>query len=323
VGRRRLRWVVLAAVAAVAAGLWFFHAGAEVEVAVPEKATAADVARILKQNNVMSSPRSFRILAKVLRLDRKLKPGVYRMREGMSSLAAVYRLYRGANEFVHVTVPEGWRLEQIAERLDGLGVTSGSDFLAYAKSRHWEGFLFPTTYFLTKDMPPEAVARLMREEFDRQVLPVYKASGRSLDLDKVVTLASIIERETTIDKERPIVASVYYNRFARSKRLEADPTVQYALGHWKKGLTLKDLQIPSPYNTYLHSGMPPAPICSPGLPSIKATLYPERTDYLYFMADYKGGNTFQKTYEEFLQAKAQAKKELRHQKQELTKKRNN
>ena len=149
----------------------------------------------------------------------------------------------------------------------------------------------------------------MREEFDRQVLPVYRASGRSLDVDKVVTLASIIERETTMDRERPIIASVYYNRFARSMRLEADPTVQYALGHWKKGLTLKDLQVDSPYNTYMHRGMPPAPICSPGLASIKATLYPDRTNYLYFMADYRGGHTFQSTYDEFLKAKAAAKKE--------------
>jgi len=286
-------------------------------VRVPEGATAAQVAQILHREGVLQWTTGFRLLARLSHLDRKLKPGSYRLRRHMSSLEAIARLYRGDTDYIRVILPEGWRAEQIAQRLQELGVSDEKAFLNYVRSQQWEGYLFPATYHLSRGMSAQAVARLLREEFDRQVLPLYKASGRELDLDKVVTLASIIEREAVLDEEKPIVASVYYNRFARNMRLEADPTVQFALGHWKKGLSYDDLRVDSPYNTYLHSGMPPGPICNPGLKAIRAALYPARTKYLYFVADYKGGHTFHETHTEFLKAKAEAKKELKRQKQEL------
>lgn len=320
--RRRPRLLATAAFFLVlAVSVWLAFSGAAVEVRIPGGASARDVAELLREEGVLRVTTPFRILAKLSGLDRKLKPGTYQLRRNMASLEVILRLYRGGADFVRVTVPEGWRMEQIAERLEQSGVAPAQDFLRACRVRQWEGFLFPTTYHLKKDMPAESVARLMREEFDRQVLPVFRASGRSLDLDKVVTLASIIEREAVLDSEKPVIASVYFNRFARNMKLEADPTVQFALGRWKKGLTFKDLQIESPYNTYLHTGMPPAPICNPGLHSIQAVLYPEVTRYLYFMADYKGGHTFQTNYADFLKAKEAAKKELKRQKEELKKKR--
>lgn len=297
--------------------LWLAFSGAAVEVRIPEGASGREVAALLEREGVLRFTVGFRILAQLSGMDRSLKPGTYRLRHNMASLEAIWRLNQGGADFIKVTIPEGWRLEQVADRLEEAGVTPGSAFAAFAKAQQWEGFLFPTTYHLKRGMAPESVARLMREEFDRQVLSVYRASGRSLDLDKVVTLASIIEREAILDAEKPVIASVYFNRFARSMRLEADPTVQYGLGRWKKGLTLKDLEVDSPYNTYRHTGMPPAPICSPGLASIKAALFPERTQYLYFVADYKGAHTFHRTHADFLKAKAEAKKELRRQKDEL------
>lgn len=306
--------------AALAAGGVFFSTGAVVEVEIPEGASGQQVARILEAKRVLWSSVGFTAINRLTRLDRKLKPGKYLLRERMLAAEAIYRLVRGGADYVRVTIPEGWRLEQIGDRLEASSVTSGPQFLSFAKSQQWEGYLFPTTYYLSKNMPAEAVARLMREEFDRQVLPVYKASGSPLDLDKVVVMASIIEREAVMDDEKPVVSSVYYNRFAHGMRLEADPTVQYALGHWKKGLTYKDLEIGSPFNTYKNNGMPPAPICSPGLASIKAALLPARTPYIYFVADYKGGHTFHVTHDEFLKAKTAAKKELARQKEELRRK---
>ena len=310
---------------ALVIGLWVMFAGAPVEVNIPEGAKARDVAQLLKEDGVLRLTTPFRLLAKLTGLHRHLKPGHYQLRHNMSSPEVIWRLVHGGGaDFIRVTIPEGWRMEQIAERLEESGVTQASEFEALVREQGQEGYLFPTTYYLSKAMPAAAVAKVMRAEFEKQVIPVYRASGRSLDIDKVVTLASIIEREAVIDSEKPTIASVYFNRFAHGMKLEADPTVQYALGnpksYWKKGLTLKDLQIDSPYNTYQHTGMPPAPICNPGLHSIQAVLYPQRTDYVFFMADYKGGHTFQSNYADFLKAKEAAKRELKHQKEELKRK---
>jgi len=302
-------------------GVWLAFSGAPVEIRIPERASAHEVALLLNDEGVLRITTPFRILAKLTGLHRKLKPGVYQLRHNMSSPEVIWRLVRGGSQdFVKVTIPEGWRMEQIADRLQESGVTSGPEFLKFARGQQWEGFLFPTTYHFSQGMPAETVARLMRQEFDKQVLPVVSASKRELDLDKIVTLASILEREAVLDAEKPVIASVYFNRFAHGMKLEADPTVQYALGHWKKGLTLKDLKIDSPFNTYQHTGMPPAPISNPGLNSIRAVLYPERTDYIFFVADYKGGHTFQPDYKTFLKAKEASKKELKRQKDEIKKK---
>jgi UPF0755 protein len=173
-----------------------------------------------------------------------------------------------------------------------------------------EGFLFPDTYRLEIDATAEDLAFMMVANFDRRVEPGLRVEMQStgLALVEAVILASIVEREAVLAEERPLIASVFLNRLGRGMRLETDPTVQYALGRqadggwWKSPLSLADLQIDSPFNTYLHAGLPPAPICSPGVASLEAVARPAESDYLFFRAacDGSGRHFFSRTLEEHM-----------------------
>ncbi|MBI4386750.1 MAG: endolytic transglycosylase MltG [Elusimicrobia bacterium] len=295
--------------AALVAAAWFFRSGSVVEVEIPAGQSAGEIASLLRRYGVLSYSQGFKALASLTGLDRDLKPGVYRLRRHMTSIDALLRLTRYKPEYAKIVVPEGFCARQIAERLEANGVTSAGAFMEYAQAHRLEGYLFPTTYYFNRGMKAEDVAQHMVREFRKVVEPDARAVVHRLNFDQIVILASILEREAVQAEEKPMIAAVYLNRLAKRKPLEADPTVQYALGHWKKGLTLKDLQVVSPYNTYAHYGLPPGPICSPGLDSIRAVLQPARTDAIYFVADNTGGHTFNATYEEHLKAKQKAKRE--------------
>ena len=299
---------------------WLFRVGAEATVTLPSGAGARETARILRQEGIIASPRTFRLLAKLTLLDRQLKPGTFRLRRHMSSVEVLWRLTHGRPDFIKVVIPEGFNATQIADRLGASGVTAAEGFEAFTRANRLEGYLFPTTYFLSASMEPEAVARLMHAEFERMAEPLYRrgAQNTRLTLEQVVTLASIVEREAVHPQEKPMIAAVYLNRLRKRMRLEADPTVQYALsllpggtGHWKRGLSKKDLQIDSPYNTYLQFGLPPGPICSPSTASVEAVMEPSPTDALYFVSDANGGHTFSASYDEHLKAVHQLRRELR------------
>lgn len=300
---------------------WLFRAGPEVVVEIPTGAGGSEVAQLLKESGVLRTAFLFKALAALTRLDRNIKPGIYHLRQDISSPEILWRLYWGGKvQFIKFTVPEGWRATQMAERLEALEITSEREFLRYVKDRKLEGYLFPTTYHLEKKMLAEQVAFIMHQEFQKKVLPHVRAANSRLNLHEIVTLASIVEREAEKSGEMPMIAAVYLNRLTKRRLLEADPTVQYSLGYWKQGLTFKDLKMVSPYNTYLFPGLPPGPICSPGLKSIFAVLNPAPIKALYFVADNRGGHTFHLTYEEHLKAKRKAKEELRRLKKEQNKK---
>ncbi|MBI4248252.1 MAG: endolytic transglycosylase MltG [Elusimicrobia bacterium] len=292
----------------LAAALWLRN-GPEVEVIIPTGASAQRISEILGQNKVIRFPAAFKAMALFSRLDRSLKPGEYVLNEGMLSPVVLWKLLRGGRDYIRVTIPEGWRVEQIGERLENLDIAPQTEFVRYVYSRDWEGYLFPATYFLSKSMPAAKVARIMHEEFLDKVLPAFYRARASHPLQQVVILASIVEREAVRQDEKPVIASVYLNRLRKRMNLEADPTVQYALGYWKKGLTLEDLKYPSPFNTYLYGGLPPRPICNPGFASIAGVLYPQPTEALYFVADNTGGHTFSQSFENHLRAKSRAKQE--------------
>ncbi|MBI4345996.1 MAG: endolytic transglycosylase MltG [Elusimicrobia bacterium] len=304
-----------AAAAALLIGLsfWLFRVGEGVSVTLPAKATARETARILHEEGVIGSPMAFRVLAAITRLDRQLKPGTFRLRKLMSSPEVLWRLTYGRAELVKVVIPEGFSARQIAERLEAAGVTKAKDFEDYVRANRLEGHIFPTTYFFSSGMEGSTVAHLMHEQFKRDVDPIFQqlGPGSRLSREQAVTLASIVEREAVLAREKPLIAAVYLNRLQRRMRLEADPTVQFAVGHWKKNLNYRDLKIDSPYNTYLHFGLPPGPICSPGAASIEAVLRPATTDALYFVADATGGHTFSVNYDDHLKAVAQLRRELR------------
>jgi UPF0755 protein len=296
-----------------------------VVVHVDQGDSAATIGRKLEQSGVIDSARLFRVLASLMGVGAKLEAGDYEFHKGESAAVAVQRISQGITASRIVTIPEGLRAEEIGALLERTGVVSAQDFRntlaeqytasfleALPPGSGLEGFLFPATYGLPAQIAPHQVVQQLVAAFDEryraQIQPLLASSNLSL-LD-AVTLASIVEREARLPEERPIIASVFLNRLAAGMALQADPTIQYALGsdpasaarfgYWKRDLTLADLAIDSPYNTYVHAGLPPGPIANPGLDSILAVLKPAQTDYLYFVARPDGSHAFAATLEEHL-----------------------
>jgi UPF0755 protein len=265
------------------------------------------------------------VLAALEGYDQKLVAGDYEFEKGMPTLEVVERIRRGQTAPLVVTIREGLRAEEIAELMESKKVISAEDFLRaieqwyefsflYTKP-YWanlEGYLFPDTYFFHRNMTAEEVVQQILENFDQRFDADLRqeAAVAGLSLRTVLTLASIVEREAQVPEERPIIADVFLKRLRRGMPLEADATVQYALGddpasvakygYWKQELTQADLEVDSPYNTYRNVGLPPGPICNPGLASIQAVIRPAQTDYLYFVARADGSHVFAETMEEHL-----------------------
>ncbi len=322
--RRAAPVVVAAIVAGALAGAWVLRPGEPVEVALAPGSSVRETAALLTEKGVVPSARAFRLAAKLSGADRKLKPGAYKLRRNMWLPSLLRQLEAGGNNDVRVVIPEGFAARQIAERLQADGVCPADGFMRVVAEQRLEGYLFPTTYSFAPSTPPEKAAARMREEFNKRVAPEYDnlQPKPQLTLHQVVTLASIVEREAVLSQERPMIAAVYLNRMRVRMRLEADPTVQYAVAAgkpnwvWKKALTRSDLQNPSPYNTYVHYGLPPGPICSPGLESVRAVLHPAQTDAIFFVADATGGHQFSATLEEHKKAKFHLHRVIRLQKQQ-------
>ncbi len=296
---------VFSAVFILFLSLYFFWPGRPVKISIPEGAGAGKVAAQLKSEGVIISSTWFRVLVKITGTAKRLMPGEYTLRGHMSAEEVLWKLTHSTYvTSVRVVIPEGWRLEQIAERLEANGITPAAKFLELTRAQKLEGYLFPSTYNLKKNMPPQEVVNLLKLEFDRQTAPLFsKGFPQGLDARKVLIIASIVEREAVDDSERPLIAAVYINRYRKGMPLEADPTTQYALGYWKKALTYKDLKFKSPYNTYVVGGLPPGPICNPGYSSIAAAMSPANLDALYFVADRKGKHIFNANFEEHKKAK--------------------
>jgi len=297
--------------------LYLFWPGEPVKVSIPEGAGAGKVAAELKREGVILSATWFRLVVKVTGTGKRIMPGEYALRRHMSAEEALWRLTHSTYvTSIRVVIPEGWRMEQIAERLEANGVTPAAQFLELARAQKLEGYLFPSTYHLKKNMPPQEVINLLKSEFDRQIVPLFsKGFPQGLDEQKTLIIASIVEREAMDDSERPLIAAVYINRYRRRMPLEADPTTQYALGYWKKALTFKDLKFKSPYNTYVVGGLPPGPICNPGYSSIAATLSPANLDALYFVADRKGKHIFNSNFEDHKKAKRRVEEAAKSEQQ--------
>ncbi len=270
----------------------------------------------------------FRGWASLRGMDRDLEAGRYILRSDMSIDQILDTLSKApAVEEVTFTIREGLRLEEVAEQLNQQRIVSNEEFLAalerdYAygllsdrpEAASLEGYLFPDTYTIPRTFTATEVVDFVLKNFDERFTPEMRqwAQDRGMTIYEVVTLASIVEREAVLDEERPIVASVYLNRLEVGMALEADPTVQYALGYheeqgrWWPALFFDELgintlsEVDHPYNTYRHAGLPPGPICSPGLASLRAVVQPTDTDYYYFVAkgDGSGEHAFARTLEE-------------------------
>ncbi|KNZ70200.1 aminodeoxychorismate lyase [Thermincola ferriacetica] len=300
--------------------------GAEIKLTVPTGATTGQIADLLKEKGLIKNSFIFRVYARLHRFDGKLKAGNYTLNTSMSLPQIMSKITGGSVEYITFTIPEGFNTRQIADRLAAKNlinkevffdlVANGDfdyDFLNGLPNneKRLEGYLFPDTYKVTATTTEREIIDMMLARFAREATPEFrqKAQKLGLTLHQAVTLASIVEREAKVDKERPKVAAVFLNRMKKGWKLESCATVQYALGQPKARLLNKDLQIDSPYNTYKYSGLPPTPIASPGRASLQAAVNPANVDYLFFVVSQDGRHVFSRTLAEHNRAKAKYIKE--------------
>lgn len=299
----------------------FGEKGVDVEMSVPEGASGADIIEMLENRGVIEHPLIFKLYASATDMDSKYKCGDFTVNTGYSYIELLNILTSEPNSManrVKITIPEGFEAEQIANAMEQAGVTKADEFLKAVSTDDYdfdfvkdidnkakrkyvlEGYLFPATYTFSKNTPAREVVEEMLSVF-QQIISKYNIE----DIDDTVTLASIIEREAVGDIDRRKVSSVFHNRLQGKDgltKLQSCATVQYVLGERKAVLSEADTRIKSPYNTYIHDGLPVGPIANPGEESIKAAIDPETTDYLYFGLNKNGEHIFSRTYEEHLAA---------------------
>ena len=312
--------LLIAAVAATLAGVaWWWHAAyrdrsvpvVQTRMIVPQGATFSQVARQLAAAGVIDDVLSFRVLARVRGQEADVRAGEYLFSAHQTQDDVLRALVsQGAQVAAWVTIPEGFTNRQVAQRLAEAGVGAAAQFeRAFARdtivvegtrTKSMEGFLFPSTYLLALGASPQQVEGAMTAEFFTN-LP-HDAAARALQLRvsvlQAVTVASLVEREAKAEADRPLIAGVIYNRLHLNVPLEVDATIEYALPEHKRELSYADLKIDSPYNTYLHAGLPPTPIANPGRPSMEAALHPSKTDFLYYVYCGNGRHVFAKTLAE-------------------------
>ena len=271
------------------------------------------VTQVLTGEGIIQDPRHFMLLAWWKGLGKKIQWGDFELSTGLPPATVLDYLATGKTMLKRITIPEGFTLRQITERLALENVVSGADFLKAAEDPKWlaelgvagktlEGYLFPDTYFFHRGMS----VRLIQKRLVKRFQEVYRRSreeapgGLPLGLDKneIVILASIVEKESGLTSERPLIASVFYNRLKKGMALQSDPTVIYGLKDFNGDLTRKHLDTPTPYNTYTRSGLPPGPIANPGEEALRAVLYPARSDYYYFVSKNDGSHYFSRTLQE-------------------------
>lgn len=254
---------------------------------VVEGESTAEIALKLKNQGFVRSPLIFTFYARLTRA--KILPGIYYLKQNMSIPQIIAPMISGNVEEYKITTIEGWRIEEIAQYLEKKGIVSREDFLAVSQGK--EGYLFPDTYRVAKKVTAQELINLFLENF-------YHRTENLKITPEMVTLASIVEREAKREEDRAKIAGVYQNRLDAGMKLDADPTVQYAKGNWEP-LKVSDYKsVDSLYNTYLHAGLPPGPICNPGLASIEAAISPEKSDYYYFFHLADGTTIFSKTQKE-------------------------
>ena len=314
-------------------GIWFVHSipdakdpdsTEEISVEIPEGYGINAIGELLEEKGVISSALKFKLYNRLSGDGAVLNAGTFTLSPSMDLPAIFEKLSSYDVDTMSFTIPEGLTLYQTAAKLADQGLGTYEDFLrafqygeydyAWLENNSLEGYLLPDTYQIpTEEFEEEDIVDFLLSQFEQTVLPIYDSADQSLKdqytLNEILTAASIIERECMKDDERPLVASVIYNRMDQNMKLEMCSTIQYLLlmetGEVKENLLYSDLEIESPYNTYLHFGLPPGPICSPGIASIKAALEPADTDYLFFVvsADLDGSSKFSSNYDDFLDYK--------------------
>lgn len=281
-----------------------------VDVLIPRKSTIAQVSDVLEKNNVIQNKVFFKYLLRFTGGNKKVRAGEFRFHVGMTPLQALRVLYQDEAILHPVTIPEGWTVRQIAEIVAKEKLADPDKFIRYAlnpqtaekfgfKAPSLEGFLFPDTYHFSIIDGEEKMIEVMVQRFQTKIAPLKAAiAAKGWTVEQIVTLASIVEKETGNPAERPIISSVFHNRLVKRMRLQSDPTTIYGIPNFNGNITKKDLLTPTPYNTYTISGLPPGAIASPGEEAIKAAITPAVTEYYYFVSNNNGSHIFSKTYGE-------------------------
>ena len=310
--------VVSVGVIVGAASLWFRDAvyvdhtlpALRTDVIIAKGSTFADVVKTLDADRVLAHPLAFRVLARLRHVDADVKAGEYRFPAHQSSDQILERLVRGEQFAVWVTIPEGFTAREIARTLAGRGLADEAAYeavflhrsipLGTQRTQNLEGYLFPSTYLVPTDDGPASIARILTDQFRKELPPDADARAKALHrtLPEIVTIASLIEREGKADDERPLIASVIYNRLRIGMPLEIDASIEYVFPEHHDVITKRDLEIDSPYNTYRHTGLPPTPIANPGKPSLDAAFRPATSEYLYYVAKGDGHHAFAKSLAE-------------------------
>lgn len=282
---------------------------------------------ILEQEGIIKNRHFFILLTTALGKKTKVRAGEYEFNTRMLPLEVLDVLVKGQAKHHLVTIPEGYTLSQIARLLEDLNLVEKKGFLQKASSPVFintlgfspssqptlEGYLFPDTYHLFREMDPEEVIQMMVHQFKKVFGPdlANRASELGISQRETVILASIIEKETPLPGEKPLVSSVFHNRLKKKIPLQSDPTVIYGIKNFNGNLTKEDLTRPTPYNTYLISGLPPTPICNPGKDSLLAAVHPAPVPYLYFVSKNDGSHFFSSDIEEHNRAVWRYQKNLK------------
>jgi UPF0755 protein len=297
--------------------------GGEQTFTINEGESVNSVASHLEEIGLIRNAEAFRAYLIYSGLDTSIQAGDYKLSAAMTTIDIARKLQDATPEDVNFVILPGWRMEEIAASLPTSGLSiSPDDFLNAAQTQHQEfdflagansaeGFLFPDSYIVPRDVTADVLVNGFLRNFTLHLTPELRQGfeKQGLTIYQAATLASLVERESMKDDEQPLIASVYLNRIRQGMKLDADPTVQYALGYntlqnswWTSPLTLIDLQVNSPYNTYLNEGLPPTPIANPGADALHAVAFPAETNYLYFRArcDGSGYHEFSETFDEHL-----------------------
>jgi len=295
--------------------------GPAVRVTIPPHTSFRVASDSLAKAGVIRGARLFRVYASLRRGDRDIKAGTYLLHRGAGWNTVLDDLHRGKGLVHVVTVPEGWSLSQIAAAIstklgqpaDSVQAAARDTALLHeldVPTPTLEGYLFPDTYTFADGTTARAAVDAMVHRFEQVWKPEWTARLDTLHLSRndVMALAAIVEKEARLPEERPVIAAVYLNRLRKGMLLQADPTVQYALGKHVARVYYKDLEVDSPYNTYKHAGLPPGPIASPGRASIEAALYPANVPYLYFVAFPDGHHEFRTDLAGHEKAKLEARR---------------
>jgi UPF0755 protein len=300
--------------------------GAPVRVTVPAHGGLATVADSLSAHGIISSEMLFKLYGRMHGAAKGIKPGVYEFRRGDAFAEIVRKLVQGDVVKVRWVIPEGWTVQQIAQRIAKQAELPADSVLRVLEAPDapekyhvpgptLEGYLYPATYVFPLGTPLPKMVQAMVDRYRQAWTPELRARMDSVGMSEreAVTLASIVEKEAKAWTERPVISAVYHNRLAAGMRLQADPTVQYALGRHTTRLLYGDIRdvAGNPYNTYTHAGLPPGPIASPSKGSIEAALSPSPDDYLYFVARPNGTHVFTRTLAEHNAAKLAARREAR------------